>query len=68
MGDVDIGDLKRLPNNKVKELGGEEYTQRAKSDGGKSRSNLYWNPKTGDVYVVLNGSNIPQYIDTIPLK
>ena len=32
---VDIKDLKRLPDNKVKELGGEDYTKSAKKNTGK---------------------------------
>ena len=49
LGDAKVKDLKRIPKNKIKELGGEDYTQPIKRDGGKSRSDLYWNPKTGDV-------------------
>ena len=30
LGDADISDLDKLPKNKIKELGGEDYTQKAK--------------------------------------
>ncbi len=36
----------------INEKGGEERTRELKKDTGKSKSDLYWNPKTGDVYSV----------------
>jgi len=63
---VNVKDLKRLPNDKVKELGGEEYTQPAKANTGKSKADLYWNPKTGDVYSIPKGGGPPEHVDTIP--
>ena len=68
LGDAKVKDLKRIPKNKIKELGGEDYTQPTKRDGGKSRSDLYWNPKTGDVYSVPKGGGIPQWVDNIPIN
>ena len=66
--DVKVGELKRLPDNKVKDLGGESYTQPTKSKTGKSKSDLYWNPKTGDGYSVPKNGGPPQYVDTIPTR
>jgi len=65
--DVKISDLKRVPNYVIEQLGGEDYTSGAKAQGGKSGANLYWNPRTGDVYSLVNGSSYPQYVDTIPI-
>ncbi|EOH99484.1 hypothetical protein UAW_00636 [Enterococcus haemoperoxidus ATCC BAA-382] len=66
LDDVKAKDLKRLPNNKVKDLGGEEYTQDVKGKSGKSKADLYWNPKTGDVYSIPKKGGPPTYVDTIP--
>ncbi len=68
LGDAQVKDLKPLPKNKIEELGGEDYTQPTKKDGGKSKSDLYWNPKTGDVYTIPKAGGPPQYIDTLPIK
>jgi RHS repeat-associated protein len=68
LSDANPKDLRKLPDNKVEELGGEGYTQGAKKDAGKSKANLYWNPKTGDVYTKPNASNVYQWIDKIPVK
>lgn len=59
------GDLKRMPKGKIDELGGEDYTSQVKEKTGKSKSNLYWNPKTGDVYSVPNGGGEPEWVDTV---
>jgi RHS repeat-associated protein len=63
--DVKVKDLKRLPKSKVKELGGESWTSGTKAKTGKSKSDLYWNPKTGDVYSIPKGGGIPQWVDKI---
>jgi hypothetical protein len=46
---VRVKDLKRLPDSKIKALGGEGYTQPINEKTGKSKADLYWNPKTGEV-------------------
>ena len=43
-------ELKRMPKDKIDELGGEDFTREVKKQTGKSKSDLYWNPKTGEVY------------------
>ena len=63
---VETKDLKRLPDNKVDELGGEDYTQPIKGKTGKSQADLYWNPKTGDVYSIPKNGGTPEYVDKIP--
>ena len=63
---VQTKDLKRLPDNKVKDLGGEGYTQPTKAKTGKSKADLYWDPKTGDVYSIPKSGGTPEYVDTIP--
>ncbi|MGX7243645.1 hypothetical protein ACWOC1_02220 [Enterococcus quebecensis] len=64
LDDVKAKESKRLPNNKVKDLGGEEYTQDVKGKSGKSKADLYWNPKTGDVYSIPKNGEPPTYVDT----
>ncbi len=64
-----VGELKRLPDYKVQELGGEGYTSSIKSKTGKSKGDLYWNPKTGEVYVVNRKTKqISDYVDTIDIN
>jgi hypothetical protein len=65
---VNVKDLKRLPDEYIKNLGGENYTQAIKSKTGGSKSNLYWNPQTGDVYTVPQNGGPPQHVDTIPTR
>ncbi len=65
LGDADISDLDKLPKNKIKELGGEDYTQKAKKNTGKIKSDLYWD-KEGNVYSVPKKGGVPQWIDWIP--
>ena len=65
LGDADIKDLDKLPKNRIKDLGGEDYTQGAKRKTGKSRSDLYWD-KEGNVYSVTQKGSPPQFIDWIP--
>uniref|UniRef100_UPI002593E628 hemagglutinin repeat-containing protein n=2 Tax=Megasphaera TaxID=906 RepID=UPI002593E628 len=62
------GQLKRMPKRKIDELGGENYTQGLKRKVGKSHSDLYWNPKTGDVYAVpkeKGKGQEPELVDTV---
>ena len=65
LGDADVKDLDRLPKNKIKELGGEDYTQGAKRNTGKSKSDLYWD-KAGNVYTVPKNGGPPQWVDWLP--
>ena len=65
LGDADIKDLDRLPKSKIKELGGEDYTQGAKRNTGKSKSDLYWD-KEGNVYTVPKNGGPPQWVDWLP--
>lgn len=48
-----------LPKEKIKEMGGEDYTAPLKKQTGKSKSNLYWDPSTGRVYSVPNSGGQP---------
>ena len=34
-----------MPKKVIDDLGGEDYTQEVKRNTGKSKSDLYWNPK-----------------------
>ena len=58
--------LKRLPKKVINEKGGEEWTWELKKDTGKSKSDLYWNPKTGDVYSVSkHGGGEPEWVGNV---
>ena len=57
--------LKRLPKKIIKDKGGEEWTRELKKETGKSRSDLYWNPKTGDVYSVPKRGGEPELVGNI---
>jgi hypothetical protein len=63
----DISKLKRLPKKIIDKLGGEEYTSQVKENVGKSMSDLFWNPRTGDVYSIPKNGGQPQWVDTISL-
>jgi len=58
------GNLKRLPDSVIDELGGEEWTQEVKKQTGGSKSDLFWDPKTGEVYSVPKGKRgaPPQHV------
>ena len=66
------GKLKRIPKDVIDREGGEDYTQALKRKAGKSKSDLYWNPKTGEVYAVpkKKGKKVeePELLDYIPPK
>ncbi|MBP2644172.1 MAG: Hemagglutinin repeat protein, partial [Firmicutes bacterium] len=62
------GQLKRVPDKVIQEKGGEEWTQGLKEKTGKSGSDLYWDPKTGDVYSVPKNkkfSGSPEWVGNI---
>jgi len=59
------GKLKRMPKGKIDELGGESWTSQVKEKTGKSKSDLYWDPKTGDVYSVPKNGGPPEWVDTV---
>lgn len=59
------GKLKRMPQGKIDELGGEDWTSQVKEKTGKSKSDLYWDPKTGDVYSVPKNGGPPEWVDTV---
>ena len=62
-------ELKRMPKDKIDELGGEDFTQEVKKQTGKSKSDLYWNPKTGEVYSVPKKGGEPEHVaDVEPRK
>jgi hypothetical protein len=62
--DVPIKDLRRLPDDVIKEMGGETWAQKIKRQTGKSAADLYWNPKTGKIYTVIKrkGLSYPQLV------
>ena len=58
--------LKRLPKKIIDNKGGEEWTRELKKETGKSKSDLYWNPKTGDVYSVpKRGGGEPEWVGNV---
>ena len=60
------GKLKKILKKVIDDLGRESYTQEVKRTTGKSKSDLYWNPKTGDVYAVpKNGKGEPEWVDNV---
>ena len=62
-------ELKRMPKDKIDELGGEDFTREVKKQTGKSKSDLYWNPKTGEVYSVPKKGGEPEHVaDVEPRK
>ncbi|WP_268873081.1 hemagglutinin repeat-containing protein [Acidaminococcus timonensis] len=50
---------------KIDELGGEEYTREVKKQTGKSKADLYWNPKTGNVYSVPKHGGEAEWVDKV---
>ena len=66
MGDADINDLKKLSDSKIKELGGEDYTQGIKRQTGKSKSDLFIDKK-GNIYSVPKNGGPPQWVDRIDI-
>jgi len=63
--DVKLSDLKRVPDKKIKELGGEEYAREVKGKNEGSKANLYWD-KSGRIYTIPNDGGAPQLADTVP--
>ena len=60
------GKLIMMTKKVIDDLGGEAYTQEVKRKVGKSKSDLYWNPKTGDVYAVpKDGSGEAEFVDNV---
>ena len=59
------GQLKRLPDQKVQELGGEKWTQERKAKTGKSKADLYWNPKTREVFSIPKQGGEPELVDVL---
>ena len=59
------GQLKRLPDQKVQELGGEKWTQEIKAKTGKSKADLYWNPKTREVFSIPKQGGEPELVDVL---
>lgn len=58
-----------MPKDKIDELGGEDFTREVKKQTGKSKSDLYWNPKTGEVYSVPKKGGEPEHVaDVEPRK
>ncbi|MDA8226862.1 MAG: hypothetical protein M0T74_04020 [Desulfitobacterium hafniense] len=55
-----------MPDDLVDKVGGEEWTSKTKQKVGKSKSDLYWNPKTGDVYSRPKKGGPFQWINNIP--
>lgn len=62
--EVDVSKLKRLSDNDIKKLGGEELTRELKAYTGKSKANLYLDRETGRVYSITKGGE-PQWVHTI---
>lgn len=60
-------DLDKLPDDKIDEAGGEDYTQKTKRGSGKSKSDLYWD-KEGNIYSVPKKGGPPQWVGYIPRK
>lgn len=54
-----------MPDNIIEQLGGEDYTQKQKKDGGKSHADLFWDRK-GNIYTLPRKGKAPQYVTTIP--
>ena len=65
LGDADFKDLDKLPQDVINENGGEDFTQELKKEGGKSKSNLYWD-KDGNIYTVPNNGGAPQWVGWLP--
>ena len=59
------GQLKKLPDQKVQELGGEKWTQEIKAKTGKSKADLYWNPKTREVFSIPKQGGEPELVDVL---
>ena len=58
--------LKRLPKKIIDNKGGEEWIRELKKETGKSKSDLYWNPQTGDVYSVpKRGGGEPEWVGNV---
>lgn len=62
LSDANINDLDRLPQDVIDKNGGEDFTQELKKEGGKSKSDLYWD-KEGNIYTVPKKGGPPQWMD-----
>jgi len=65
LGYADISDLDKLPQDVIDENGGEDFTQDLKKEGGKSKSDLYWD-KDGNIYTVPKNGGPPQWVGWLP--
>jgi len=65
LGDADIKDLDKLPQDVIRENGGEDFTQELKKESGKSKSDLYWD-KEGKIFAVPKNGGPPQWVGWIP--
>lgn len=57
--------IEKITERKIDELGGEEYTREVKKQTGKSKADLYWNPKTGNVYSVPKHGGEAEWVDKV---
>ncbi len=53
---ISTKDLKKIRNDWIDQMGGEDVTADLKKEYGGSLSDLYYDPKTGDIYAVRKGA------------
>ncbi len=49
---IQVKDLKRVRNDWIDQIGGEATTSDLKAKGGRSQSDLYYDPATGNIYAI----------------
>lgn len=58
--------LQPVPDDIIERQGGEKWTAPIKKQVGKSKADLKWDPKTGEVFAQLKKGSPPQLVDKIP--
>ena len=65
LGDIDVSKLNKLSKSQIKKLGGESFTQELKTNVGKSKSDLFVDKTTGDIFSIGKKGTPPQFVGNI---
>lgn len=65
LGDIDVSKLNKLSKSQIKKLGGESFTQELKTNVGKSKTDLFVDKTTGDIFSIGKKGTPPQFVGNI---